>query len=121
MDYKVMTQSVGMNETTYEGGFEQQVDSEINLPDYCPDIQRILKCTITPKITGVQTAGDRVTADGAALGDRERADVGVPVVVRREGAARRTDHRCLPSTRLYGVARGRLRISGIRARHFEEG
>jgi len=67
MDYKVLTQAIGMNEITYEGGVEQQVDSDITLPDYCPDIQRILKCSITPKITGVQTAGDRVTADGAAL------------------------------------------------------
>jgi len=67
MDFNLHKQAVGINELIFEGMAEQSVDSDLTLPDYCPDILRILKCTITPRVTGVQAAGDRVTVDGNAL------------------------------------------------------
>ena len=62
----VITQSVGVEETLGSCTAEQPIDADITLPDYCPDIRRVLKCLVTPRITAVQTAGDRATADGSA-------------------------------------------------------
>ncbi|NLA76748.1 MAG: DUF3794 domain-containing protein [Clostridiales bacterium] len=51
----------------HEANLEQTVDFEISLPDYFPEIVRILKCTLTSKIISVQSSGDRVTVDGEAV------------------------------------------------------
>lgn len=67
MDFNVIEQAIGVNERIYEGAAEQAVDADITLPDYCPDIQRILKCMVCPRINSVQVVGDRITADGSAL------------------------------------------------------
>ncbi len=53
--------------TIFEGSCEQAVDCEINLPDYCADILRILKCTVTPCVVSSKISGDRACADGNAL------------------------------------------------------
>lgn len=66
MQINVITQSVGVEETLGSCTAEQPIDADITLPDYCPDIRRVLKCLVTPRITAVQTAGDRATADGSA-------------------------------------------------------
>ena len=39
-------------------------DTEYTLPDYCADIQKILKCIVTPEVTAVSAAGDSLTIDG---------------------------------------------------------
>ncbi len=67
MEFQRIEQAVGVNEVIYEGAAEQPVDTDITLPDYCPDVQRILKCMVCPRINSVQTAGERITADGSAL------------------------------------------------------
>ncbi len=67
MDFNVISQPLGIIETVFEGNAEQSVDGDITLSEYYPDIQRILRCTITPGITGVQASADRITVDGTAL------------------------------------------------------
>lgn len=67
MQFNVITQAIGADEILYDGSAEQPIDADITLPDYCPDIQRVLKCLITPRVSGVQVAGDRATADGTAV------------------------------------------------------
>ena len=59
-------QSVGSLETVYDGKLEQAVDGDITLPEYCPDILRILKCGMEPSIHAVQATGERVSIDGSA-------------------------------------------------------
>lgn len=59
---------------------EQSIETEITLPDYCAEIKRILKCTLTPGIHSVSRTGDRVSARGTVLiriiyaGDKEEID-----------------------------------------------
>lgn len=65
--FEVLRQAVCVNELIYEGSVEQSVDSDLTLPDYCPDILRILKCTVTPRVTGSQVSGERITVDGTVL------------------------------------------------------
>ncbi len=67
MNLNCETQKIGFCETVYESTAEQSLDADISLPDYCPEIQRILKCTVSPEITGVQNNSGRVTADANAV------------------------------------------------------
>lgn len=43
---------------------EQLADVDLNLPDYCPDIEKILKCTLTPKIQSRTLSGGQLQIDG---------------------------------------------------------
>ena len=61
------TQKIGFCETVYESAAEQSLDADITLPDYCPEIQRIVKCNVTTGITAVLNNSGRVTADGNAV------------------------------------------------------
>lgn len=67
MDFNMEKQGVNRSEIVYEGSAEQPVDCDVTLPDYCPDIMRILRCTITPGIATAGASGDRVTAEGTAV------------------------------------------------------
>ena len=46
---------------------ERSVDTELSLPDYCKDIKRILRCTLTPQIQSVSTSGEKISIRGTAL------------------------------------------------------
>lgn len=59
--------SVSKAEKVFEGSCEQAIDWEVNLPDYCADILRILKCTVTPCVVSSKISGDRASADGNAI------------------------------------------------------
>ena len=67
MNLNCETMKLGFFETVYESAAEQSLDADISLPDYCPEIQRILKCTVNPCVTGVQNNSGRVTADANAV------------------------------------------------------
>lgn len=43
---------------------EQLADADITLPDYCPDIEKILKCTLKPQIRSKLLSGGRLAVDG---------------------------------------------------------
>ena len=67
MNFNNDTRRLGFCETVCETTAEQSLDADINLPDYCPEIQRILKCTVVPNVVSVQNASGRVTADVNAV------------------------------------------------------
>lgn len=46
---------------------EQPVDIDFTLPDYCPDIERILRCSITPKIYNRALSGGQLRIDGVSV------------------------------------------------------
>ena len=43
---------------------EQLTDVDLTLPDYCPDIEKILKCSLTPKIQTKSLSGGQLQVDG---------------------------------------------------------
>lgn len=47
-----------------ETSFEQKIDMDITLPDYCADIKKILKCSVEPGVHTVSRSGERVNAKG---------------------------------------------------------
>ena len=44
MQVKQKTQPYDTFDPVFDGSFEVPIDTEYNLPDYCPDIQKVLKC-----------------------------------------------------------------------------
>ena len=65
MDYMLERERIAVGEVLFDGCQEQPVDIDVSLPDYCPDIQRILKCQIYPKISSRSITGDRLMLDGS--------------------------------------------------------
>lgn len=59
--------TLGLCETSFESCAEQAVDLDFNLPDYCPDIQKILKCQIYPRVTMRNIVAETLTVDGFYL------------------------------------------------------
>lgn len=66
MELMVNKQAVTINETVYDGCVQQPVEADLILPDYCPDILRVLKCDIRAAVTTRQLIGEKVTIDGTA-------------------------------------------------------
>lgn len=66
MSVELTSRSIGTGEIYYDNYVEQSVDCDVTLPDYCPDIMRIIKCTVANSITNSKLIGDRATADGNA-------------------------------------------------------
>jgi len=64
MDYMLDREAMAVGEVIFDGCQEQPVDLNISLPDYCPDIQRILKCQIYPRIGSRSVSGDRLMLEG---------------------------------------------------------
>ena len=67
MDYILNREALAASEVIYDGCLEQAVDLDINLPDYCPDIQRILKCQVYPRIVSRGVNGDRLELEGTYI------------------------------------------------------
>lgn len=81
MQANIKTQPHDCFDPVYDGTFEAPIDTEYNLPDYCADIQKLLKCQATPEIASFVVADDTLSCDGVcdirvlyldAKGDRIR-------------------------------------------------
>lgn len=66
MDYTINKETLAINDTIFDGCMEQPMDLDFSLPDYCHDIQSILKCQIYPEISGRNISGDRLDVEGSA-------------------------------------------------------
>ncbi len=67
MEINLKKELLNVCELMFENTSEQSVDGDITLPDYCPDIKKILKCIVTPGLVSEQCVGDRVTIEANAL------------------------------------------------------
>lgn len=67
MDFQTEKEPFCSLRELFSGSSEQPVDLDVTLPDYCPDISRILKCQVKPQITSRQIVGDRLTVEGSSL------------------------------------------------------
>ena len=67
MDFQEISKAVAVPEILFDDFDEQPVDCDFVLPDYCPDIAAVLRCTMRPVIQSKQMSGDRLTAEGQAM------------------------------------------------------
>lgn len=65
MDFTVEKQQIRMNVDMKPEMQEHAVDSELVLPDYCPDIARVLKCKGEPRLLSKQITDGVLTIEGA--------------------------------------------------------
>ena len=66
MEYNLIQKTLSTAFPLLDTVSEQPVDLDLTLPDYCPDIERILRCTLIPKVYLSNISGDRLAIDGAA-------------------------------------------------------
>jgi len=53
-----------MNEMIWNATVEQPVECDVLLPDYCPDMVRILRCAAEPAVGQAVVTGNQLTIDG---------------------------------------------------------
>ncbi len=64
MDFELKKQKLVSDELWQEVSSQQNIETEITLPDYCGDIKRILKCVLCPGITNISLTGENASATG---------------------------------------------------------
>lgn len=67
MDFNTQKECISLGESGYRGRSEHAVDMDITLPEYLPDIVRILRCSCIPGVRSHQVNGDRITAECTCL------------------------------------------------------
>lgn len=66
MELKLTHESICINEVVFDEMIEQSVELDCLLPDYCPNIFKVLKCKMVPKITSYKVMGEELVIDGIA-------------------------------------------------------
>ena len=65
MDFKLNREEITSAEVIFDDTQEQSVELDYVLPDYFPEIFKIIKCMTSPKILSYSTAGARLTYEMA--------------------------------------------------------
>lgn len=65
MDFKVNREEITSTEVIFDDTQEQSVELDYVLPDYFPEIFKIIKCMTVPKILSYDISGDRLTYEMA--------------------------------------------------------
>lgn len=58
---------ISNREVILSQALEEPVDVDFTLPDYCPDIEKILKCTLTPQIYTRNISGGVLEIEGVSI------------------------------------------------------
>ena len=67
MDYILKKRELNTCEKILDTVSQQPVDMDFTLPDYCADMEKILKCSLTPKIYTRNLSGGQLRVEGASL------------------------------------------------------
>ena len=67
MEYNLKNNTVGVLSTVLDSVSEQPVDIDFTLPDYCSDIEKILRCRLIPKIYNKNLSGGQLQLDGTTV------------------------------------------------------
>ena len=64
METNILRHSIFFEETVFNETTELNIDTDINLPDYCGPIKKILKCRAVPRVTSKSISGQNLLIDG---------------------------------------------------------
>ncbi len=67
MDFTLTPEPVYFAEDALSVSREQPVDLDFTLPDYCADVEKIFKCTVTPEVYSANSSGGQLTVEGASM------------------------------------------------------
>ena len=67
MDFAIARETITTSRSAYSSSVQQPIDCDVTLPEYCPDILRILKCQLIPRANSSALNGDRLNIDGSAI------------------------------------------------------
>ena len=67
MDFNIQREKFNLYETGFQGSQEHAVDCNITLPEYLPDIMKILRCSCIPGVKSHQLNGDRLNTECVCL------------------------------------------------------
>lgn len=67
MDYVLKKCSINSVKDILDNVSQQPVDLDITLPDYCADIEKILKCSLVPQIYTRSFSAGQLRVDGASV------------------------------------------------------
>lgn len=67
MEFNSNKDCISVCETAFQASAEHPIDCDVTLPEYMPDIVRILRCSATPGVQSHQINGDRITAECECL------------------------------------------------------
>ncbi len=62
MKFDTETATLGFCETVYDSTAEETLETEFNLPDYCPEIKKIIRCSLKTDVNAVQKQDGKITA-----------------------------------------------------------
>ncbi len=66
MNYDVSKENLSTLNLAFDSCKEVPLDIDFTLPDYCPDIQKILKCSVKPHIASRNISGGQISIEGNA-------------------------------------------------------
>ncbi len=64
MDLKVLKQEMSVNNEFFNQSAEQSVELDITVPEYYPEIERVLKCRATPRVASAGINGQILSVEG---------------------------------------------------------
>ncbi len=67
MDYSLKKNNLTLSKDILDTVSQQPVDLDFALPDYCADIEKILKCSLVPKIYSRNFSAGQLRVDGASI------------------------------------------------------
>ena len=67
MEFNSNKDCINTCETSFQANSEQSIDCDVTLPEYMPDIVRILRCSAVAGVQSHQINGDRITAECECL------------------------------------------------------
>lgn len=67
MEFNSNKGCISVSTTVFQANAEHPIDCDVTLPEYMPDIVRILRCNAIPGVQSHQINGDRITAECECL------------------------------------------------------